>query len=72
MSAYDVQVPRTKFSLIEWRKPDDRPKENDRCLVIVGADIHPARFVGGAFYTSNWQRASLINAWAAWPKPPVT
>ena len=70
MSACNVEVPKTKWTLIEWRNPNDRPKENDRCLVICGADIHPARFVNGAFFLGNWERATLVVSWAAWPKPP--
>ena len=71
MSAYDVDVPRTKFSLIEWRKPDDRPKENDRVLIIIGNDVLAARYTHGTFYANNWTRAEAVVCWADWPKAPV-
>ena len=71
MSVCDVQVPQTKFSLIEWRKPNDRPKENDRVLINVGSDVLAARFVNGAYFANNWSRAENIIGWAEWPKAPV-
>ena len=71
MSGYDVQIPQTKFSLIEWRKPNDRPQENDRVLINVGSDVLAARFVNGAYFANNWSRAENIVGWAAWPKAPV-
>ena len=71
MSACEVEIPKTKFSLIEWRKPDDRPKENDRVLIIIGSDVLAARFVNGAYFANNWSRAENIICWAAWPKAPV-
>ena len=71
MSGYNVDVPKAKWTLIEWRNPANvKPKENDKCLVVVGDDIHPARFVNGAYFLGNWTRASLVNAWSEWPKPP--
>lgn len=67
-----VDVPPTKWSLLEWRKfPNDKPKENDRCLVIAGGNVHSAWFVNNAFFTSTWERATVVRLWAEWPKAPV-
>jgi hypothetical protein len=72
MSAYDLQIPKTKFSLIEWRNPsNEKPKENDRCLIIIGSDVLAARFTHGEFYANNWTRAKSVSAWSPWPQAPV-
>ena len=66
-----VEVPDTKWSLIEWRKFENyRPKENSRCLVVVGGDIQSAWFVNDSFFTSTWERATVVRFWAEWPKAP--
>ena len=68
----DVKIEPAKFSIMEWRNPkNDRPKENDRCLVIVGSDVHAARFIGGSYFLINWTRANVVDAWAEWPKAPI-
>lgn len=72
MSAFEVAVQKVKWSLLEWRNPaNEKPKENDRCLVIVGDDVVAARFFNGAFYQNNWTRTEKIVGWSAWPKPPI-
>jgi hypothetical protein len=71
MSAYDVQIPKTKFGLIEWRDSNDRPEENDQCLVVVGAAVLAARYHYGEFYLSNWTRAKTVRWWSPWPKAPI-
>lgn len=73
MPAIDVQIPKTKFSLLEWRNPlDEKPSENDRCLIIIGADILAARYTHGEFFANNWTRANAVRAWSPWPKAPVS
>ena len=71
MSAIDVRVPLTKFSLLEWRKPDEKPQENDRVLIIIGCDVLAARYTHGEFFANNWTRANSVRAWSPWPKAPV-
>ena len=68
-----VDVPKTKFSLLEWRNPaNEKPQENDRCLIIIGADVLAARFTHGEVYANNWTRAKAVRAWSPWPQPPVS
>jgi hypothetical protein len=71
MPSIDVQIPKTKFGLIEWRDTDDKPQENDRCLVVIGVSVMVARFHHGEFYMDNWTRANTVRCWSPWPKAPV-
>jgi hypothetical protein len=67
-----VDVPQTKFGLIEWRNPtNEKPKENDRCLIVIGSDVLAARFTHGEFYANNWTRAKAVRVWSPWPQAPV-
>ena len=72
MPSIDVQIPKTKFGLIEWRDTDDKPQENDRCLVVIGISVMVARFHRGEFYMDNWTRASTVRCWSPWPKAPIS
>lgn len=73
MPATDVDIPTAKWTLIEWRNLKNvKPKNNDRCLVVSGGDIHPARFLNDAFYLGDWTRALVVSLWSPWPKPPVS
>ena len=73
MSAIDIFVPLTKFSLLEWRNPqNEKPQENDRCLVIIGNDVLAARYTHGEFFANNWTRANSVRAWSSWPKAPLS
>jgi hypothetical protein len=68
-----VDVPTTKWSLLEWRRiEDEKPKENDRCLVIIGAVVLVGRFHSGQFYLDNWTRAKSISYWSPWPKAIIS
>ena len=71
MSVCNVQIPETKFSLIEWRKPNERPKENDRVLIVDGRDVLAARYIHGDFFVSGWRLVKNPFAWTEWPKAPV-
>lgn len=72
MSVIEVNIPRVKWSLLEWKNPNnEKPKENDRVLVNVGDDVVATRFTHGAFYQNNWTRTEKIVGWALWPKPPI-
>ena len=71
MPSIDVQIPKTKFGLIEWRDTDDKPQENDRCLVVIGVSVMVARFHHGEFYMDNWTRANTVRWWSPWPKAPI-
>lgn len=72
MSAYNVDIPNSKWTMLEWRNPNyDKPSEGNRVLVVSGGDIHPARFVNGAFFLGDWTRASVVSLWSPWPKPPL-
>lgn len=72
MSGYNVDVPNSKWSLLEWRNPaNEKPKENDRCLIIIGNDVLAARYTHGSFYANNWTRAERVAGWSAWPKAPL-
>jgi len=68
-----VEVPPTKWSLIEWRNTqNEKPQENDRVLIIIGAEVLAARYCHGEFFANNWTRAHAVRAWSPWPKAPVS
>lgn len=72
MSGYNVEVPKTKFGLIEWRNyQNEKPSENDNCLVVVGSDVLAARYTRGAFFANSWSRVEKPYLWSPWPKAPV-
>ena len=72
MPSISIEIPKTKFGLIEWRDTNDKPQENDRCLVVVGVSVMVARFHHNEFYMDNWTRAKAVRWWSPWPKAPIT
>jgi hypothetical protein len=72
MPSINIEIPKTKFGLIEWRNTNDKPQENDRFLVVVGISVMVARFHRNEFYMDNWTRAKAVRWWSPWPKAPIT
>ena len=69
---YTVDVSDVKWTMLEWKNPaNEKPQENDRCLIILGGDVLAARFTHGEFYANNWTKAKSVRAWSAWPKAPI-
>ena len=50
MPVLETNIPKTNWTLLEWRKySNEKPKNNDRCLIVIGKDVVAARFLNGAF-----------------------
>lgn len=71
MSAIEIDVPVTKWSMLVWKTTKETPKENERVLMDIDGEVFGGRFVCGQFVSKSWQEAeSNVRMWAAWPKAP--
>lgn len=66
----DVSVPVVRWSMIEWRRKSDRPKENAKVLIDTGGDVVGGRYLSGNFYSNGRQVCTELTQWAEWPKAP--
>lgn len=66
----EVDVPVVRWSMIEWRRKSDKPKENARVLIDTGEDVVGGRYLSGNFYSNGWQVCTELTQWAEWPKAP--
>lgn len=71
MSAIEIDVPITKWSMLVWKTTKELPKENERVLMDIDGEVLGGRFVCGQFVSKSWNEAeSNVRMWAAWPKAP--
>jgi hypothetical protein len=67
----DVQVPRVKWSMLEWKTPEEKPKNDERVIMDCGGEVVVGRFVDGSFVSRSWGHTeSDVRLWASWPKAP--
>jgi hypothetical protein len=67
----DVDVPRLKWSMLEWKKPEEKPKNDERVLMDCGGEVVVGRFVDGSFVSRSWGHSENdVRLWASWPKAP--
>jgi hypothetical protein len=71
MSAIDVEIAQTKWSMLVWKTSKELPKENERVLMDIDGEVLSGRFVGSQFVSKNWSEAEAnVRMWASWPKAP--
>jgi hypothetical protein len=50
----DVQVPRVKWSMLEWHSNERKPKNDERVLMDCGGEVVVGRYVDGSFVSRSW------------------
>jgi len=71
MSAIEIDVPITKWSMLVWKNTKELPRENERVLMDIDGEVLGGRFVSGQFVTKSWTESETnVRMWAAWPKAP--
>jgi len=71
MSAIEIDVPITKWSMLVWKNTKELPKENERVLMDIDGEVLGGRFVCGQFVSKSWgETESNVRMWASWPKAP--
>ena len=71
MSAIDVEIAETKWSMLVWKTLKELPKENERVLMDIDGEVVSGRFICHQFVSKNWSKTEEnIRLWASWPKAP--
>ena len=67
----DVDVPRVKWSMLEWKTQEEKPKNDEKVLMDIGGEVVVGRFVDGSFVSRSWGHSENdVQLWASWPKAP--
>ena len=67
----DVDVPNTKWSMIEWHTVKEKPKNDERVLMDCGGVVYSGRYVDARFICVIGEIAKKdIRLWSSWPKAP--
>ena len=67
----DVDVPRVKWSMLEWKTQEVKPKNDEKVLMDIGGEVCVGRFVDDAFVSRSWGHSENdVRLWASWPKAP--
>ena len=53
MSAIEIDVPITKWSMLVWKNTKELPKENERVLMDIDGEVFGGRFVCGQFVSKS-------------------
>jgi hypothetical protein len=56
--------------MIQWQSTKERPDNYAKILLDRDGEILGGRYIEPHFYIGDWQVASKIIQWAAWPLPP--
>jgi hypothetical protein len=64
----DVDVPRVKWSMLEWKTIEEKPKNDEKVLMDIGGEICVGRYVDGSFVSRHSEND--VRLWASWPKAP--
>jgi len=70
MSAVDVRIPETKWSMLEWNTTKEKPIENTRVLIYTGKEVIGGRYLSGDYVAHNWGQQTEVALWAKWPTAP--
>ena len=70
MSAIDVRIPETKWSMVEWKTTKEKPNENERVLIYNGKEVIGGRYLSGDYVAHNWGQQTEVVLWAKWPTAP--
>jgi hypothetical protein len=66
----DVQVPKVKWTMLQWNSTKERPENYEKVLLDRDGEILGGRYIEPHYYIGDWQVASKIIQWAAWPTSP--
>ena len=66
----DIQVPKVKWTMLQWQSTKERPENYEKVLLDRDGEILGGRYIDEKFYVGDWQVASRVNLWAAWPTSP--
>ena len=67
----DVQVPETKWSMIQWHTAKESPKKDERILMDCGGVVYSGRYVDARFVCIMGEIAKKdIRLWTSWPNAP--
>lgn len=67
----DVHVPKLKWSMIEWKSMEEKPKSDEKVLMDIGGEVCVGRYVDGSFVSRSWGHGeSDVRLWASWPTAP--
>jgi len=71
MSAVDVEVPQTKWSMLVWKTIKEKPYNDEKVLMDIGGEVVVGRFIDGSFVSRSWGHSENdVRLWASWPKAP--
>jgi hypothetical protein len=70
MSAIEIDVPVTKWSMLVWKTTKELPKDDEQVLIDTGEEVVAGRYLCGGFVARSWQSSPRVVMWAAWPKAP--
>jgi len=67
----DVDVPKLKWSMIEWHTVKEIPKNDERVLMDCGGVVYSGRYVDARFICVVGEIAKKdIRLWSSWPTAP--
>ena len=67
----DIQIPETKWSMLEWKTPKENPRNDEKVLIYIGSEVVVGRFVDDAFVSRSWGHSENdVRLWASWPVAP--
>lgn len=70
MSAIEIDVPATKWSMLVWKTPKELPKNDEQVLIDTGEEVVAGRYLCSGFVARSWQATPRVVMWASWPKAP--
>jgi len=67
----DVDVPDTKWSMIEWHSTKEKPKKDERVLMDCDGVVYSGRYVDARFICAVGEIDEKdIRLWSSWPIAP--
>ena len=67
----DVEVPDTKWSMIEWHSTKEKPKKDERILMESGGVVFSGRYLDDRFVCAVGEILKKdIRLWSSWPTAP--
>jgi len=68
----DIEVPDTKWSMLEWHNPKkEKPKKDERILMDCDGVVYSGRYVDSRFVCIMGEIAQKdIRLWSSWPIAP--
>jgi hypothetical protein len=67
----DVDVPKLKWSMLEWHSTKESPKKDERILMESGGVVFSGRHIDGRFVCAFGEVLKKdIRLWSSWPTAP--